>query len=141
MAVAVRNYSQVECEIVTDVARLETIAADWQRLWASSENSEVFQHFGWSRACWKAFASELSLLTPLVYRGDELIGILPLAVKQDTLQFITSPLSDYNDVICREEDTTEVMNAAIHALLRSPAQWTTCVMENVPAHSRIMRYL
>jgi CelD/BcsL family acetyltransferase involved in cellulose biosynthesis len=139
MAVAVRNVPQLECEIVTDSERLEEIAADWQRLWASSERSEVFQHFGWARACWKAFGDKMSLLTPVVYRGSELIGILPLAVINDKLQFLTSPLSDFNDVICEDEMAGDVVSAAMTQLLRLREHWATGVLDNVPSHSRLAR--
>ena len=141
MAVAIRNYPQLECEIVTDFVRLENIAADWHRLWMASPKSEVFQNFGWARAFWKAFGDQLSLFTPVVYRGSEVVGILPLALREGILQFLGSPLSDYNDIICADECVAEVLAVAVNGLLRAREQWGTCVMDNVSAQSRFARHL
>ena len=131
----------MECELITDFGRLESIAREWNDLWMASPQSEVFQNFNWLRAAWKTFGKQLSLFTPVVYRGSEIIGILPLTLKDGTLQFLGSPLSDYNDVICADECVTEVMSAAFNALLRSQQHWKACVMDNVAAHSRLARHL
>lgn len=141
MAVTVRNFAQLECEIVTDFRQLEAIASDWHRLWKSSPRAEIFQHFGWARSSWRAFSGEMSLFTPVVYRGSELIGIVPLVVSKGTLQFLATDFSDYNDILCEDEMARDVIESAVHALLRGKQHWATSVLDNVPADSHLARHL
>ena len=140
-AVAVGSDPQLECELVSDFARLESISREWNGLWQSSRESEVFQNFNWLRAAWESSRDQLSLFTPVVYCGSKIVGILPLTLQDRTLQFLGSPLSDYNDVICADECATEVMSAAFNALLRARQHWNACVMDNVAAHSRLVLHL
>jgi CelD/BcsL family acetyltransferase involved in cellulose biosynthesis len=142
MGVAIfRSCPGLDCEVVTDFGALEAIAGEWHRLWAGSPDSEIFQSFGWARAYWKAFDDELSLFAPVVYRGSSIVGILPLAIKRNRLQFADSTFSDYNDIICADEFAAEVIRAAFEGLLRARKHWDDCVLENVPAHSRLIRHL
>jgi CelD/BcsL family acetyltransferase involved in cellulose biosynthesis len=141
LTVALKNETQLDCELITDFARLESIAREWTGLWTASPQSEVFQNFHWLRAAWRASGKQFSLFTPVVYRGAEVIGILPLTLKDGTLQFLGAPLSDYNDVICADEYVAEVMSEAFSALLRAQQHWKACVMENVAGHSRLVRHL
>lgn len=131
----------MECELITDFGRLESIAREWNDLWMASPKSEVFQNFNWLRAAWRSFGDQLSLFTPVVYRGSEIIGILPLTLEDGTLRFLGSPFSDYNDVICADECVTEVMSTAFTALLGAQQHWKACVMDNVAGHSRLARHL
>jgi CelD/BcsL family acetyltransferase involved in cellulose biosynthesis len=139
--VAIRNHRSVSCEIVTDFAHFESMEAEWSRLWSASPRSEIFQTFGWARSYWKAFGRRLSLFAPVVYRGSEVLGILPLGLAGNVLHFWGAPLFDYNDVICADESVGEVMRTAIEHLLDAREHWANAVLDNVPAQGRIVRHL
>jgi CelD/BcsL family acetyltransferase involved in cellulose biosynthesis len=127
----------LDCEVVTDFARLEQLSPEWKRIWGASPRSEVFQSFNWARAAWRAFADEVSLLTPVVYRGSEVVGILPLVLRGDRLEFLASSFSDYNDVICPDDCVAEVVSAAVDKLLHLRRHWKSCRMQNVAQQSRL----
>jgi CelD/BcsL family acetyltransferase involved in cellulose biosynthesis len=140
MTTAVETCGVVTCEVFTDFARLEDLA---DRLAAAvgRVTSEVFQTFGWIRAFWKAHGHWWSLCTPVVYRGSEPAGFLPLALEDDTLTFLGSPHSDYRDVICDEASASEVISAAFRAVFDMQEHWSTCALHNVPTRSQILRHI
>jgi CelD/BcsL family acetyltransferase involved in cellulose biosynthesis len=122
----------LRCKIITDFAELEALAGDWGRLWNSAPRRDVFNAFAWARAWWRSCGSRLSLYTPVAYRGDRVVGILPLVIDGCTLRFLGFGHSDYNDMLCDAEDATDVLEAALRALFQRPTAWDSCVLENVP---------
>ena len=130
----------LRCEIVTDFAVLERLASDWQRLWNCWPLSEVFQSFPWIKAFWRAYGEEVSLRTPVVYHGSQVVGILPLALKGGTLSFLGPPHSDYNDVVCDPAFAAEVIRASFEAL-GTTREWQCCMLENLRADSQILLQL
>jgi CelD/BcsL family acetyltransferase involved in cellulose biosynthesis len=127
-------------EIVRDFSRLEALSAQWERLWKVSPVREAFTMFPWTRASWRAYGSHRTLCTPIVYRDNAILGILPLAAERRCLQFIGAPRSDYNDLLCAESDAVEVLEAAFTALLKRGIPWDLCRLENLPHHSNIVKY-
>ena len=94
----------MHCEIVTQFERLEEFAPMWQ-MWAESDpRTEFFQCWSWASAFWTAYGGSMSLFTPVVHQGNKPIGILPLVCSGRTLQFLGAPDSDYNDILCQEDD-------------------------------------
>jgi len=91
-------------EIVTTDSRLAEIGAAWNALWRRGDGL-IFQSHEWVSAWWKTVPGRESrqLRIGLVWRGAELIAILPLAIqKRKGLRFLewaASDCTDYADVL------------------------------------------
>ncbi len=132
--------TELRCEIVEDFSRLEDLSAEWNRLWETDAESEIFQKFEWVRAWWHAYQERINLFCPVVYEEDRLIGILPLGRTGSTLGFLGIPGSDFTDVICDETRTADVLNAVFSSLLQTQG-WGQCELHRVPDHSRLVRHI
>jgi CelD/BcsL family acetyltransferase involved in cellulose biosynthesis len=128
----------LQCEVITDFARLEEVSADWEQL-SQSSGSEVFQKFAWSRAFWRTLGSRFSLCSLLVHDNAAIHGILPLASDGKRIQFLAE--GDYNDLICEEQSAPSVLAAAMQALLEIPGVPASCILRNLSVDSRIVRHL
>lgn len=132
---------ELACEVVENFAALERIATEWERLWREHSDLSIFQNFRWLRAFWKAYGDELQVCSLVARREDHVVGILPLVLKDDELQFLGTPESDYNDVICRREHTEAVVHAFVRYLLKMPARWRSGFFANVAASSQLNQAL
>jgi len=127
-------------EVLTQFAQLEQLHKDWDRLWRCDPDAEVFQHFAWIRAFWRAYGPSLHLATIVVRERGRIIGILPLAVADGTLQFLGSRESDYNDILCEDERQPEIIGHALQQMLRLPVPWLRSDLANVPKNSKLLRH-
>ena len=66
---------------VNDLEQLLSYRRDWARLLAETADASFFQTLDWLAIYWRHFGRDQRLRTLLVYDSDNLIGILPLAVK------------------------------------------------------------
>jgi len=130
---------EAACEIVTDFARLEELSPVWERWWRADPQAEIFQSFGWVRAWWQSFGGEVGLCTPVVYEKGEPVFILPLVQRGKKLGFLGLPEADYGDFLCSHPRPEEPFALALHSLLQSQPGWKECVLQNLPARSRIMQ--
>jgi len=129
---------RIRTEVITDFSRLQQLACCWHRLWKASHRRDIFNAFGWARASWKVHGSGRSLCTPVVFQGDEVVGILPLVAEGRKLRFLGSPRSDYNDLLCQPDAGCFVLDAALRALSALPASWDRCELEGLPDDSNIV---
>ena len=127
-------------ELVTSFERLEELSAEWDRLWQTDPKAEIFQSFAWARAWWQSFGAGLKLCTPVVYERNEVVLILPLVQRADTLGFLGAPQADYCDVLCAEKRTPELLAVALRVLLQFSPAWKECVFQNLPPHARITQH-
>lgn len=127
--------------VATEFEELERLAGEWNRLWRSSLRGEIFSTFAWARAWWKAYGQRRSLCTPVLYRGDVVVGILPMVLEGRLLRFLGTPGADYNDLVCADGTSAEVLKAALLALAQLPTPWTECILENVSDQSQLMGQL
>ena len=130
---------QVQCQIVTQFADLERLASEWDRLWRTDPEGEVFQSFAWNRAWWRANSHSCELCTPVVWYGSEVAAILPLVRRGGRIQFMAVPEADYGDILCEERDTAQCLAAAIDALFQMK-HWNECVLEHLSCNSRVARH-
>jgi CelD/BcsL family acetyltransferase involved in cellulose biosynthesis len=130
----------IRTEIIKDFSRLERLSGDWHRLWQVSPVREVFTQLPWNRSSWRSYGNCGPLCTPVVYRGNEVIGILPLIKSGKMLRFIGAPRSDYNDLLCAEPGAPAVLEAALSALLTVKTSWDYCCFENLPENSILLKY-
>lgn len=91
-------------EIVASDARLAEIGPAWNALWRR-ENGLIFQSHDWVSAWWKTVPGRENrqLRIGLVWRGPELMAILPLAIQRRKgmrfLEWAANDCSDYADVL------------------------------------------
>ncbi|MGE5207438.1 MAG: GNAT family N-acetyltransferase [Chlamydiota bacterium] len=126
-------------EVVTDFRQLAELAEEWEQLWEASPSATIFQSPSWARAWWRGFGDQVQLCTPVVWEGRRVAGILPLVRAGSVLRFLGMPGADYNDFLCHEELTPEVMEAALRTLLRTEG-WRTCRLNRLREDSQFVRY-
>lgn len=131
----------IRTEIITSYSELERLATWWHRLWRAGEPRNVFTSFAWARASWGTYGAGQSLATPVVFQGDRVAAILPVAVQEGRLQFLGSPRADYNDILCEPGVDPAVLDSALAALHDLPVPWKRCVLENLPEASALVRHL
>lgn len=91
-------------EIVSDEARLTEIGAAWNALWRQGDGL-IFQSHDWVAAWWKTVPGRdrRQLRIGLIWRGDELMAILPLAIQQRKglrfLEWAANDCTDYADIL------------------------------------------
>jgi len=131
--------ASLRCELVTDFGRLQELSRAWDSLASADARAEIFHTWNWARAVSAAYDDSLQLVIPAVYEGDRLLGILPLVRDGKTLRFLAGREADYNDILCAEPNAIRVIAAAFQALL-SVEGWTSCVLDKLPARSRLLRH-
>jgi len=132
--------ANLRCEVITHFDRLEELSAEWDRLWQSDSEAEIFQSFTWARTWWSCFGAGEQLCTPVVHEGDRVVLILPLVQREGTIRFLGAPQADYCDVLCVEDRTAELLALALNALLQSVPGWKECVFQDLSPHGRIARH-
>lgn len=137
--VGVARYSGVaiDCRIVRDFKELESMAGDWQRLWQSRPQPEIFQSLSWVRAWWQCNAEGLQLCTPVVHQDGRVVLILPLVQRRGTLRFLGTPESDYSDMLCSHSSPVQPLTVALHALMAG--EWKQSVLENLRKDSQLVQ--
>ena len=131
----------MRCEVVTNFSGLEKISSDWERLWQADPRAEIFQTFAWARAWWQSYGRDFAILSPVVFEGDEVVGILPLVKRGSILQFLGTPEADYADMLCAEGREPEVLTAALRALFQPVEQWNECILEHLAKDGRLLRHV
>jgi CelD/BcsL family acetyltransferase involved in cellulose biosynthesis len=130
----------VRAEVVTEFGDLTSFDGEWTQLWNESPSATIFQSLPWQRAWWKAFGSGVELCTPVIWKGNEVVGVLPLIRERAAVRFLGTPGTDYCDILCREELAPMVLRAAFQSLLKMPC-WLTCRLDNLRDDSQLLRHL
>ena len=138
-AATTKEGATLWCECVTDFSRLPDLAQDWQRLTSQDPQAEIFHLWSWASAFSKAYEGTLSPCVFIVHREQKVVGILPLVRRGSRLEFLGSPHSDYNDILCEERDAAAVLEVALDSLLHLQADWDYCALDKLPSHSRVVR--
>lgn len=102
-------------EIVDSAARLGEIGPAWMALWRKRDGL-IFQTHDWIATWWatvpEKFRRELRI--GLIWRGDELVAIVPLAIqKRKGLRFLewaANDCSDYADILLDARCSREALN-------------------------------
>lgn len=108
-------------EIVDDDARLAEIGPAWNALWRRGDGL-IFQSHDWVSAWWKTVPGRdrRQLRIALVWRGAELMAVLPLAIQTRKglrwLEWAANDCTDYADVLmdplCRPASLTALWKRA-----------------------------
>ena len=93
-----------QLEIVRTSERLKEVGPAWTQLWASVDGL-IFQSHDWISAWWETAAIQAprSLRIGLVWNGDQLAAVVPLAIgRRKSLRFLewaAVSVSDYGDIL------------------------------------------
>jgi CelD/BcsL family acetyltransferase involved in cellulose biosynthesis len=136
----------IRVEVVSSPGRLAELEAPWHALWALSGN-DVFQHYRWIRT-WADNTSDrrdTRLLILLAWNGEDLIGILPCAIRRmrglNVLQWAAQDFSDYCDVIVDSDREWRETLAALWAELRRVGRFDLVQLRQVRPDARVRRVL
>jgi CelD/BcsL family acetyltransferase involved in cellulose biosynthesis len=132
--------SALRCELITDFSRLEELSADWERLWLTDPEAEIFQSFPWACAWWRCYGGKVELRSLAVFEGERVIGIVPLVQDGDRILFLAGTQADYCDILCEDGRAAEVFAAALRTLLQLPG-WKECALRNLKVGGRVFRQL
>ncbi len=112
------SAGQITYQVLGTLTDVEAISAEWDSLLSHSPCNRAF-------SCAKWFLASCSLdrsLNPYVIiarRGAALAGLLPLVLVKDheaaTLATFPSELSDYNDIIARQDDDAVALGLLTYA--------------------------
>jgi CelD/BcsL family acetyltransferase involved in cellulose biosynthesis len=133
--------SALRSRLVKSLSEFRAILLDWDRVWSLDPERQIFQHLGWVQAWLDAYGAEYELFTPLIYRGDTLIGILPLVRKHRELRFIGFSNSDYNCLLADPTEAVQVLELSLQALQAEHFVWDILLLENVPEESMLAKVL
>jgi CelD/BcsL family acetyltransferase involved in cellulose biosynthesis len=140
MASKLVHRPPLRCEVVSDLRRLEELSSEWARLWKSDSQAEIFQTPEWTIAWWRSFGQGNILCSLVVFAEDEVVGIVPLAMRNGVIEFLGTPEADYADIICEEEWAAEVLAVALKTLSESVTGWSECVWQHLSKDSRALRH-
>lgn len=111
-------------EIVDTDARLQEIGPAWNALWRRGDGL-IFQSHDWVAAWWRTVPGreQRQLRIGLVWRGDALLAILPLAIQRRKglrfLEWAANSVTDYADILmdplCPPAALSRLWNQAIAA--------------------------
>ncbi|MCJ2123489.1 GNAT family N-acetyltransferase [Methylobacterium sp. J-077] len=101
-------------EIVRTAERLEAVGPAWTELWARS-GALVFQSHAWVSAWWASVPDRerRALAIVLAWRGDLLVGVLPLATVRRkgfrVLEWAAKDCSDFGDAVLSDRWNAELV--------------------------------
>jgi CelD/BcsL family acetyltransferase involved in cellulose biosynthesis len=124
-------------QIITDITALDPLAEDWERLRLTGRRPEVFGTLAFCRACWRAYGAGRSLCVVVTFEDARPVAILPLAVENGVLRFMTAPAADYNDILAAAAAPPELLTTVFEALRDPGLGWRRCLLENVPDDSNL----
>lgn len=120
-----RARSEASAVRTTCVTRLEHLEADagllhaWGGLVAEDPQASLFQTAGWCMPWYRCYADEYRPHVILVHEGDELVGLIPMAVHRSTgvLVFASHTMADYRDIVARPGYRHAVVDALVRTYL------------------------
>jgi CelD/BcsL family acetyltransferase involved in cellulose biosynthesis len=116
----------MQAYLVTSLDTLSTLESSWTRLACTSAKS-VFQTPGWVLPWWEMFGRDLQLHCIIVVDGEELVGLAPLMISEYQsvryLEFIGSPLNDYNAFLGKQAQFAQVGQCILAYLASSDNAW------------------
>lgn len=112
----------IACTVLEDRNAISAIAPAWRALLTGSRVNRAFGSPAWYEAALDT-APNLAPAVVTAWRGDRLVGILPLAwdAARETACFAT-PLADYNDAVVERGDLAAARALMLFARRRFPTE-------------------
>jgi CelD/BcsL family acetyltransferase involved in cellulose biosynthesis len=120
--------------MITEPGQIDEIEAQWRAL--AERRSNAFATPEWVRAWWSHSADErFSLRIAALLRGDELVGVMPLAIdasrRPRAIRFAGAGLGDRFHPVAEPEDEPAVAAAAMALLQQEDLSRHMLMFENV----------
>ncbi len=115
MHMPIRITETEHLEIVESSERLAAIGEQWTRLWRDRDGL-IFQSHDWISAWWSTIdhPERMALRIGLVWHGDRLIGVMPLAISRRKglrfLEWAAVAYTDYGDLLLAPECTDAALD-------------------------------
>ena len=72
------DQEELQIEVINDLGRFNSIAAEWDRLVDRSNVERLFVSHAWLRTWWEAFAGDKELHILAIRKRGELVGAAPM---------------------------------------------------------------
>lgn len=110
---------------------------EWRQLLNSDPDGHIFATPRWNKLWWEEFGAGKELFILTMYRGDELVALVPLYRKiegdRKILRFVGGiDLSDYLGPICSLDDRDDVADSLIEWLTTTEVAWDEFDAHNMP---------
>lgn len=146
-----QHHPEMRVTVLKGIPEDLTLARDWNRLVEQMEHPEVFFTYEWALAVGRAFQAPLTPLLFLMYKGNQLCGVVALATDKETgatASFLTAATADYCDIVSAPHARGEVLACLLRevtklglrhlSLSHLPSDSFTC--KELPAVSRAQRF-
>lgn len=135
------SVNKLICKLLVSAGEIRALAAEWRHLLALHPHPESFYDLAWTIA--GLVDPHLNPLAPAVFEDGRLIGVLPLGLRQNQLEFIGISFADYNDLLCIPERKTEILSLMLASLRQSSAasSWHRLMLVNVRDDSLLRQAL
>jgi len=123
----------ITLKVISDYSGFKTQKTAWPELLSRSRIDNIFLTYDWIDACIRHFYMDKKLVILNVFRGQELIGIAPLLIRDcvclgfpaRSVCFIGTGISDRMDFILEDEPLRkeEAMELILDYLMRIKKEW------------------
>ena len=137
--------ASISIDVIRSTPDLEALRPHWKRLWLDDPHAKPFQAPEWLLPWWSSFGQP-DLRTLAIWRGNELLAILPLYIYEEPtsgerkLLLIGAGTSDYLDGVFSRACTSAHILAALD-LLRTERDWDVAHFSQLLPHSPLFQAL
>lgn len=128
------SVSGLRLEVVRRFAELPVDRQTWNAIAERSETNTIFQTYEWFSSWCRVFEQDNDFWLVLAYKGNTLVGIVPLVCKNRRVRFASERHADYCDVIAAD-DKRDVIHALFTLLAEHAAAWDAIALHNIPDRS------
>ncbi len=133
------ELTEIKVTVAEDVEGFAGLKDIWNSLTEKMPEATVFQTYGWNYTWWQAYGDDHRLLILKITSGDGTIGIAPLMITDDTVEFIGTPNADYSDFITTRPEIC--IKAVVDYLMKNPNMWKQVDLSQIPEKSPTMKAL
>lgn len=131
----------MKLQTVKNISELLAYQQEWIELSRTSAKS-IFQTPGWVLPWWQIFGADYRLHCVAAFEGNTLVGLAPLMIKHEgetrVLQFIGTPLNDYNAFLCRQDRAAEIGQAMFAYLCEGSPRYDCFAVESIETFERAL---
>ena len=132
----------LDIEVITDLARFDSIATEWDGLVDRSGAERLFVSHAWLRSWWEAFAGDNQLYVLLARTEGQLVGAAPMmrsqirmfGLKINSLQSIYNPHTPRCDFIIAS-DFKDTVYRSLWNVLRNCGEFDLIALKQIPDDS------
>jgi CelD/BcsL family acetyltransferase involved in cellulose biosynthesis len=129
-------------DVVRDEGGLSALAGRWDALVRAMARPSPYLLHGWVEEWWRHLGrAHARLAVPVAFRGDRLVGALPMAVAERhglrSAAFLGGSESALADVLLAEDEAPDVAGKLVAALADEPID--LLAVTGLPANSRLAR--